>query len=655
MNTRFSNTILGFVAMLLAPGCATTTAPSDQTLDATPTAHVDDSVLNLVRPRPTAELLADARGAFEGANAAHEKGDLEASLRQYNHMLDLLIEAELPPSVFYNLGEEFQRILAATSDGTTAVARAMPRDFDIEAREFRPMSDLDIPDPINERIVAEIEAIQRTYPKNFQEGLDRSYKYLPYIQAEFDEIGLPRDLAWLAMVESQFTPKINSRVGAGGMWQFMRPTGQRYGLTVTNEIDDRYDWKKETKAAAQYLKFLYEMFDENWPLAVSAYNMGENGVERAIAASGGETDLWRLLETPGGARRIPRETKKFYAKLVASIIVAKNPEHYGFEQRPQAPESTVTLNVKGPYSLRELEAEAGLLRNTLAALNPQYVRGNTPRSGGNVLYVPTPSRSKMASALRKVKPLRERSHVVVSGQTPSQIAKLHGISTRALMEANNIRSARHLQIGQRLVLPGVDQPSGDRTRTQRAASSQGRRGTHTVRSGDSLSRIASRNGVTVSNLQQWNDLGRRDGIHVGDTLYVAPARTVVATARPSGKAAIHCVQEGEFPGMIASRYRVKLADFLAWNGLSNSSTIHVGDELKVYGGGAAVASAEHSSSAGGDKTPSGERVEHVVVSGENPSSIAKRYGVKVEELFGWNGWTQPPVLHIGDKLTIYTD
>ena len=67
--------------MLLAPGCATTTAPSDQTLDATPTAHVDDSVLNLVRPRPTAELLADARGAFEGANAAHEKGDLEASLR----------------------------------------------------------------------------------------------------------------------------------------------------------------------------------------------------------------------------------------------------------------------------------------------------------------------------------------------------------------------------------------------------------------------------------------------------------------------------------------------------------------------------------------------------------------------------------------------
>jgi membrane-bound lytic murein transglycosylase D len=652
---RLSNVAIGLIATLVYTGCATNSTTGTQSPMASDTAPSTETILKLVRPRPTEELLADARNAFDEASVAYEKGDLEASLRHYNLMLDFLIESDLPPSVFYDLGEEFQRILAATSSSTTDVARAVPPAFDSRALEFKPMSDLDIPNPINDRILAEIEAIQKNYPKSFQAGLDRSYKYLPFIQAEFDKAGLPRDLAWLAMVESQFTPKINSRAGAGGMWQFMRPTGRRFGLDVTSEIDERYDWKMGTQAAVQYLKTLYELFDGNWPLAVSAYNMGENGVGRAIAAGGGETNLWRLLETRGGARRIPRETKKFYPKLAASIIVAKNPEHYGFEQRPQAPENTVTIRVKGPYSLRELESEAGLPRNTLATLNPQYIRGKTPRNGENILYVPAPSRSKMASAIRKVKPLREGSHIVVRGETPSQIAKQHGISTRALMEANNIRSARRMQIGQRLVLPGVDQPSGGRAKTRRAPSTASQRGTYTVRRGDSLSRIASRSGVNVSNLQQWNGLGRRDVIHVGDTLYVSPTRPAVSSAAPSGDATIHRVENGEYPGLIASRHGVKLDNLLAWNGLSKSSTIHVGDELKLYGSGTTGAATSAPSSGSITKSPEGERVEHDVVSGDNPSTIAKRYGVNLEELFGWNGWTESPVLQIGEKLTVFTD
>src|SRR5690606_14181724 len=148
------------------------------------------------------------------------------------------------------------------------------------------------------RIETEINEIQESYRKNFQYGLNRSAMYRPYIEMELAKAGLPQDLVWLAMVESQFHPNVVSRAGAAGMWQFMPATARRYGLRVDKYVDERRDWQKATAAAIRYLTDLGNMFQGDWSLAISAYNMGEYGLERAIAMNGGDRDLWRLLETP---------------------------------------------------------------------------------------------------------------------------------------------------------------------------------------------------------------------------------------------------------------------------------------------------------------------------------------------------------------------
>lgn len=124
----------------------------------------------------------------------------------------------------------------------------------------------------------------------------------------------------------------------------MKATGRRYNMRIDDYVDERYDWQLATRTAIAYLQDLYAQFDGCWSLAVSAYNMGEGGLERVIAANGGERDLWKLLEMPTAMQE---ETRKFYPKLLASIIVAKNPEKYGFTSSTQAPEDASRVPVRG--------------------------------------------------------------------------------------------------------------------------------------------------------------------------------------------------------------------------------------------------------------------------------------------------------------------
>lgn len=641
-----------------------------------PIAEVDRQELGPVQPRTVTELLRAANDAFTSANAAQEKGDHEASLRHYTLMLELLIEADLDPTIFYDLRNEFSRILNTSSRQARAYERTPPSSLRAEELVVTAKSELAYPYPLPERVLVELDQIQTLYAKNYEAGLERSYRYTPYIREEFRKAGLPQDLVWLAMVESQFTPKIVSRAGAGGMWQFMKTTARAYGLRVDDEVDERYEWRKATKAAIAYLSDLYEMFDGSWPLAISAYNMGERGLARAIALNGDERNFWKLIETPPAANRIRRETKKFYPKLLASAMVAKNPGRYGIHPSPHAAENTRYMTIKGSYALADLEEEAGLRSRTLQKLNPQYIRGYTPYGMENQVVVPVASRTKVAAAVRKLPQLRKGTHVVRPGETPGGIARRYDVSAGELMRANNIVSARRLRIGQRLVIPGIAEESGASPGASRSAT--GGRRTHTVRRGDSLSKIAARYGLTVSNLQALNNLGRRTRIHVGDTLVVARQQPAPA-AIPKGKFIEHTVASGEFPGKIARRYKVGVDDFLAWNGLTKASTIHVGQKLKVYSAASApvpetavaasndtgknlvepesAAEPEVIAKATAGELQRGPRETakriHKVAPGENPSTIAAKYKVRTRDFLAWNGLNPKSVLHIGDEYVVH--
>ncbi|MFP6581846.1 MAG: LysM peptidoglycan-binding domain-containing protein [Candidatus Hydrogenedentota bacterium] len=638
-----------FLTILILAGCATT--PDQQLADGTSSYQFKPIPVPIIGEQdlmPAANagrLLEQAQSAFDAANRAQEAGDKETAYAEYNTMMELLLESDLDPSVFYTLREEFSRILNETTKVARLYETTTPSLAIEEIGLLAVRSELEYPDPLNDRVLAEIRHIQQSYPKNFQAGLNRSARYLPYIRREFERAGLPNDLVWLAMVESQFTPRINSRVGAGGMWQFMPSTGKRFGLERDHFMDQRYDWKKSTQASIKYLSDLYDLFD-SWPLAVSAYNRGEGGIERAIAMNGGQRDWWQLMETPPASSRIPRETKKFYAKLLASALIANDPERYGFSYAPEPEpvETTSMVKISGAYMISDLEKAAGMASGSLQKLNTQFLYGYTPPNRTTDLYVPMHKESAIRVALNSLPKLRPDTHVVRRGETMSEIAALYQVSAKVMMQANNISSPRKLQINQRLVIPGR-MGSGAVT-----ASSSGGRKVHTVRGGDSLSRIASQNRTSVKQLQAWNMMGSQTRIHIGDRLYVSastgtnigslPAPTT--KARPVGRPSTYVVKRGDYLNKIARNHGVKRKDLLSWNGLTAKSTIRVGDKIKIYG-------SQGNSVANDSKRAT---VTHTVVSGENPGVIAQAYGVRVSDLLRWNGLSKSSIVHVGDRLTI---
>ena len=640
-------------SLLVIAGCATTMQKETYQFKPAPVASIGAEDLDPVRPRTEWELMKAANEAFKAANVAQEANDQEGALRHYTRMLELLIEADLDPNVYYNLREEFERILQSSAELAKSTEDLQLRDWSEIARQVPRKSSLPYPQPMNDRVLAEIKAIQNGYAKNFQAGLNRSAKYIPYIREELRKAGLPQDLAWLAMVESQFTPRIDSRVGAGGMWQFMKGTGRRYGLHIDYYVDERYDWRKATHAAIAYLSDLYQMFDGNWPMAVSAYNKGEFGIERAITAAGGEKDLWRLMEHPAAQSHLPLETKKFYARLLASAIVAHNPEKYGFKRPVPASEPVTYAKIEGSYSLAELERSAELPKGALRSLNPQFLQGVTPPDRTSEVAVPQAQQMKLAAALQQAPTLRPGTHVVRRGETVSAIAKRYNVSPDDLMRANKIRSAKNLQAGQRLAIPGVVIASDKSDATTNIAQHERTRvasgTTYTVKKGDSLSGIATRHGVSIADLQRWNNLGRNTEIFLGDTLFVSSDdnAVVLAASATDAPATKHKVAPGESPSVIAAKYAVDTNQLLAWNKLAPDSVLYAGSVLVVYPQTPAQTSNDEASAA--------RRVEHVVASGQNPTSIANRYGVALKDLFSWNGWKKSPVLHVGERVVVYTD
>jgi membrane-bound lytic murein transglycosylase D len=170
-----------------------------------------------------------------------------------------------------------------------------------------------------------------TNPKvkpRFAMWLDRKPKFEPMISAKLEERDMPQDLIYLAMIESGFNPQAKSPKKAGGLWQFISETGQRYGLTVNKKVDERNHPDKATDAALSYLSDLHDRFG-SWYLAAAAYNTGENRVGRIMremtgSEKGTDHDYYRI------SSRLPKETQDYVPMMIAAGRISKNPAKYGF-------------------------------------------------------------------------------------------------------------------------------------------------------------------------------------------------------------------------------------------------------------------------------------------------------------------------------------
>ena len=254
----------------------------------------------------------------------------------------------------------------------------------------------DIPVTYNARVSQWIHYFQTDGRKSFQRYLERSSRFLPVIEEELTRAGLPQDLVYVAMVESGFRADAVSHAAAIGLWQFIVPTGQRYGLAVEWWIDERRDFHKSTKAAIQYMSDLYQQFN-SWYLVAASYNMGETRVRRLIEKHK-TNDFWALADRG----LLPRETTDYVPKIIAAMLISKAPALYGFRDLEyQMPLAFETARVPGGTDLINLAGFLGVSERYLQELNPELIKGFIPRDvSGHTIRIPKGSATMVSQYIR---------------------------------------------------------------------------------------------------------------------------------------------------------------------------------------------------------------------------------------------------------------
>ncbi len=247
-----------------------------------------------------------------------------------------------------------------------------------ELKQWEHQVNFDVPIQMNKQVRAYLVYFSTERKEVIKNYLARSTRYLPMIKEVFEEYGLPEDLAYLAMIESGFNCKAYSPAAAAGMWQFVRGTGLRYGLTVDSYVDERRDPEKSTRAAAKYLLDLYKQFG-SWYLAAASYNCGEGRVQRELDQSN-HKNFWELSAN----MCLPNETKNYVPQMIAATIIAKNPEKFGLGKIPyQAAVKFDRVQVDEPTSLKAVAFATNRPEEDVQALNPELLRGVTPPDSPN--------------------------------------------------------------------------------------------------------------------------------------------------------------------------------------------------------------------------------------------------------------------------------
>ena len=342
--------------------------------------------------------------------------------------------------------------------------------------------------------------------------ISRSGRYLPMIQRIFRAKGLPEELAYTAMIESGFSPRAVSRVGAKGMWQFMEATGRRYGLVINRWVDERLDPVKSTMAAAEYLGALYGMFG-HWFLAQAGYNAGEARVGRAIQRAR-TSDFWALTQT----KHLPNETKMFVPQILAAAVITQAPSRYGFDVTLEAPLAYDEVMLRRALDLDTIARLAEIPVDHVRDLNPSLLARITPPFGSYGLRLPPGAGARFEAALLAAAPSSLPAwtvHRVGRNQSLAEIARLYRVTVQRLAELNHLPGGRLRGIRD-LVVPvvapvpvAVPIAAGPPPGVPREI---------IVRKGDTLSAIAARYRVTPQALAQLNGMDLDDPLAVGARL-----------------------------------------------------------------------------------------------------------------------------------------
>jgi membrane-bound lytic murein transglycosylase D len=501
-------------------------------------------------------------------------------------------------------------------------------------RGYKTKASFDFPIVINDQVEYFIDYFQTRLRNRFSLWMARSTRFMPMMKKILAEHGLPEDLVYLAMIESGFSTKAYSRAHAVGPWQFIRETGQRYGLRVSAWVDERKDPVKSTRAAAKHLADLFNRFG-SWYLAAAGYNAGEGKISRALSMYNAQ-NFWDL--TAEHRRYIKEETKQYVPKMIAAALIAKEPEKYGFFEIPyQSPLSYEEVPLPGGVELKEVAASCGVDVETIVDLNPELRRWITPPGDSEyTLRIPTGSKDRlMANYDQLIKPksvLTYKEHRIKKGERLASIAKRYGVKPNLIADINRIKGKGDLNPGLVLLIPQkggtsglngdiglIDQENHFEKKPSQRTAKNNREGKSTaginkkiedgdqlqairykVKKGDSLNSIAGKFDVDVSLIKKWNPKGGKK-IQAGTTLtlFVPKNNSEREIKKENGKSnkpnqkkikadggekfktVRYTVKKGDSLAEIAQRFQITPDQIRTWNRLSDKKTIKPGDKLDL--------------------------------------------------------------------------
>lgn len=347
----------------------------------------------------------------------------------------------------------------------------------------------------------------------------RAEPYMYWIAGQVKKRNMPMELVLLPIVESAFDPHATSGANAAGIWQIIPSTGRNYGLKQTRSYDARRDVVASTTAALDMMQRLNKMFDGDWLLTVAAYNSGEGRVMKAMKANkarGKPTDFWSLP--------LPQETKLYVPKMLALSDILKNSKRYGVRlPTPDESRALARVRLDSPVDMKQLADMAGISVNKLKTFNAGVKGSTLGASGPKYVMVP----QKHADQLRE-----SLASGDIAAIQPTLVADNTPLQSRS----------------------------------------------YKVRSGDTLSGIASRLGVSASDLKQWNKL-RGNNLKIGQSLTVGAGNSAAQLAKNSDSITYR-VRKGDSLSSIAKRHGVNIKDVMRWN--DDTDNLKPGDQLTLF-------------------------------------------------------------------------
>ncbi len=539
-----------------------------------------------------------------------------------------------------------------------------------------------LPIRFNERVMQEIYYMTTTARGFITRSLSRKTAYDSLIYTKLAQKRMPRDLIYLALVESGFNVKAYSRAKAAGMWQFIPETGIRYGLELDFWVDMRRNPELATDAALNYLTRLHDEFGD-WLLSMAAYNCGENRIRRLLREKREDPSWGPNRPVTYWDLELPQETMHYVPRILAAMVIGHYPNHYDVAITPRHLPAYDTVTVYDSFSLDEIAKFLKVSEDTLRSLNMELTMWCTPPNrDAYLLRLPYGTRAAFVQNYDRMEKngfSSWKQHKVRKGESIGIIAQQYGVRVAEIQRANDMKKTK-LKPGRTLLIPIKVAPR----RSTGKKPSKVR--TYVVQLGDNLGSISRRFGISQESLRIWNNIEAWSNVKKGDVIYVSKPdlkpSSFVQQRVALKKGEKYVVKAGDTYAQIAKMYKVPVFLLLQANqGFTKRLTI--GDSLsipayvrparKMSGANDDVAVVEppkaieitdskkskrssekipEPSTKTSKKEPVSTTIIYTVESGDNLYAIARKYSTTVAAIREMNDMGNSSNIRVGQKLKI---